>query len=230
MPSVDAATPRGTGNLRELLRALPVFPATLPTFAPEQAPDDPVALFTEWLLDAVRAGVPEPHAMTLATADAAGDPSARVLICKDVDADGWQFASHAGSRKGRELAARPSAALTFYWQPLGRQVRVRGPVTRADAERAAEDFRARSVGARAETLVGRQSRPLGHPDEIEAAVRAQARRLRDEPNLVPPEWTVYTVRALEVEFWQADRDRRHLRLAYRREAPESPWTRQLLWP
>lgn len=108
-------------DLRQLLRGLTVFGGELPTFDPVATPDDPVELFTAWLLGAIRAQVPEPHAMTLATADADGNPSARTLILKDVDAAGWRFAAHDDSTKGRELSARPYAALTFYWQPLARR-------------------------------------------------------------------------------------------------------------
>ncbi|MFE6689353.1 pyridoxal 5'-phosphate synthase [Streptomyces sp. NPDC057743] len=215
-------------DLRQLLRDLTVFGGELPTFDPAATPDDPVELFTTWLLGAIRAQVPEPHAMTVATADADGVPSARTLILKDVDAAGWRFAAHDGSDKGRELAARPYAALTFYWQPLARQVRVRGPVVREGAERSAADFLARSAGARAEALVGRQSRRLASLAERDAAVADAAQRLAGDPGLVPPEWTLHTVRADSVEFWQGARDRNHTRLRYRRA--DGAWTKELLWP
>ncbi|MFK0295948.1 pyridoxal 5'-phosphate synthase [Streptomyces sp. NPDC090442] len=215
-------------DLRQLLRDLPVFGGELPTFDTVATPDDPVELFTAWLLGAIRAQVPEPHAMTVATADADGTPSARTLILKDIDAAGWRFAAHDGSAKGRELTARPYCALAFYWQPLARQVRVRGPVVREDAERSAADFLARSPEARAEALVGRQSRPLASLAERDAAVADAAQRLAREPGLVPPEWTLHTVRAESVEFWQGSTDRNHTRLRYRRT--DGTWTKELLWP
>ncbi|MYT28910.1 MULTISPECIES: pyridoxal 5'-phosphate synthase [unclassified Streptomyces] len=215
-------------DVRQLLRGLPVFGGELPAFDPAATPDAPVELFTDWLLGAIRAQVPEPHAMTLATADADGNPSARTLILKDVDADGWRFAAHDGSAKGRELTARPYAALTFYWQPLARQVRVRGPVVRESAERSAADFLARSAGARAEALLGRQSRPLESLAERDTAVAGAAERLAGDPGLVPPEWTLHTLRAESVEFWQGAADRNHTRLVYRRTG--SAWTKELLWP
>ncbi|MER7988611.1 pyridoxal 5'-phosphate synthase [Streptomyces noursei] len=215
-------------DLRQLLRDLPVFGGELPAFDPVATPDDPVELFTAWLLGAVRARVPEPHAMTLATADADGNPSARTLILKDVDAAGWRFAAHDDSVKGRELTARPYAALTFYWQPLARQVRVRGPVVREDAERSAADFLARSAGARAEALVGRQSQPLASLGERDAAVADAAARLARDPELVPAAWTLHTVRAESVEFWQGAEDRNHTRLAYRRSG--AGWAKELRWP
>lgn len=218
----------GTASLRQTLRGIEVFTGELPEFDPSTAPDTPTELFTEWLLGALSAGVPEPHAMTLATADASGDPTARVLILKDVSPEGWQFASDAHSRKGHDLAARPYAALTFYWAPLARQVRVRGPVVRESPELCAADFLARAAGARAEALLGRQSQPLADLAERDAQVEASIARLESEPDLVAPGWTLYSVRPDSVEFWQGDKDRRHTRLAYVRSP--GGWTRQMLWP
>ncbi|MDN3359408.1 pyridoxal 5'-phosphate synthase [Actinomadura sp. DC4] len=215
--------------MRDLLRGLPVFAADLPEFDAGAVPAEPVSLFTEWLDGAIEAGVPEPHAMTVSTADGEGRPSSRILICKDVDADGhWYFAANGTSRKGRELAANPHAALAFYWAPQGRQIRVRGPVRAAGAERSAADFLARSPGSRAEALTGRQSDVLEDPADLEAAVRAAADRLTADPGLVAPGWTLYAVAAAEVEFWQADRDRRHTRLRYTRDG--AAWARERLWP
>jgi pyridoxamine 5'-phosphate oxidase len=218
----------GSTDLRQVLRGIEVFAGELPGFDPSAAPNTPVELFTEWLLHALRAGVREPHAMTLATADASGDPSARVLILKDVGPGGWQFASDAGSVKGRDLAARPFAALTFYWASLARQVRVRGTVVQEAAELCAADFLARGAGARAEALLVRQSQPLEDLAERDAAVEASLARVVSEPGLVSPGWTLYTVRPESVEFWQGDKQRRHTRLVY--IASADGWFKQLLWP
>lgn len=215
-------------GLRKLLRDIEVFEGELPVFDPRAAPEDPAELFTQWLLHALDAGVREPHAMTLSTAGVDGNPTARTLILKDVTAQGWQFASDSGGVKGRDLAARPYAALTFYWSPLARQVRVRGPVVAESAELSAADFRARGAGARAETLTGRQSSPLSGPAERDAAVRRSLERLEREPDLVPPDWTLHTVRPQSVEFWQGDPQRRHTRLNYRSQP--GGWVRELLWP
>ncbi|MER5969720.1 pyridoxal 5'-phosphate synthase [Streptomyces sp. NPDC002055] len=215
-------------DLRELLRGLEVFTGDPPRFDPGSAPGSPDGLFSQWLLGAVEAAVPAPHAMTLSTAGADGTPSARVLILKNVTANGWQFATDAASAKGRDLAAWPYAALTFHWQPLARQVRVRGPVAAESPERSAADFLARSTAARAESLLGRQSSPLEDPAVRDRAVRESRARLERDPELVAPGWTLYTLRADEVEFWQGDRDRRHTRLVYRRTG--SDWRKELLWP
>jgi pyridoxamine 5'-phosphate oxidase len=217
------------GPVRELLRAIPVFAGSLPGFDPGAAPGDPVPLFVQWLATAVGGQVPEPHAMTLSTVDQHGRPSSRVLICRDVDAAGsWYFASSAASRKGRELRANPSAALTFYWPQQGRQIRLRGTVTPAGADRSAADFLARSPQSRAESLTGRQSDVLADPAEAETALRAARARIAADPDLVAADWTLYALTAGDVEFWQADEQRRHTRLRYKRAG--RAWTRFRLWP
>jgi pyridoxamine 5'-phosphate oxidase len=215
-------------DLREILRGLQVFDGDLPAFDISELPADPHDLFTDWLLAAIAAGVREPHAMTLSTTGGDGGPAARVLIVKNVSAEGWEFASDAGSRKGRELAAHPAAALTFYWSQLARQVRIRGRVEPAGTEASAADFLARSPGARAEALLGLQSTPLTDLAARDGAVRAAAARIDQEPGLVAPGWTLHTLRADSVEFWQGDRDRRHTRVDYVRT--DSGWERGLLWP
>lgn len=125
------------------MRALPDFPELLPDFDPASAPQDPAVLFRQWLDAAISAGVPQPHACSVATADAAGQPSSRMLILKDLDADGWHFATSRSSRKGRELAENPRAAMNFYWAQLGRQVRVSGTVVELSAQASTADWDAR---------------------------------------------------------------------------------------
>ncbi|WP_426998891.1 pyridoxine/pyridoxamine 5'-phosphate oxidase [Pseudarthrobacter sp. N5] len=128
---------------RSQLRALPDFPLELPDFDPDAAPADPVELFRRWLDEALAAGVQQPHACSLATADSNGQPSARMLILKNIDDDGWHFATSRTSRKGRELAVNPRAALNFYWPQQGRQIRVAGRVIELSEEASAADWHAR---------------------------------------------------------------------------------------
>ncbi|MFV0135262.1 pyridoxal 5'-phosphate synthase [Streptomyces sp. HMX87] len=218
-------------DLHELLRSLRVWdPAVteLPSLDPDAAPADPLPLFTEWFAAAVAAGQTEPHTMSLATADADGLPDVRIVMLHGADADGWSFATHSDSRKGGHLAARPYAALAFYWPVLGRQVRVRGPVTAAPAEDGQADLHARSTGALAAALTGSQSRTLGSLDELARASEAAWERADREPDAPVPTWTLYHLRPDEVEFFQGDARRRHVRLTYRRA--EQGWNRSLLWP
>ncbi|CAM5693291.1 Pyridoxine/pyridoxamine 5'-phosphate oxidase [Streptomyces fumanus] len=142
----------------------------------------------------VAAGQREPHTVTLVMADAEGLPDARIVMLHGADADGWSFAGHAGSRKGRQLAARPYAALVFHWPVLGRQVRVRGPVAVAPPEAARADLRARSTGALAAALTGRQSEPLGSPAELARASAAAWDRAAADPDTPAPTWTWYRLR------------------------------------
>ena len=217
------------GRLRNLLRSLRVFPAELPEFDTRAAPDDPVTLFLLWLEDAVKEKVPAPHAMTLATADSAGRPSSRVLICKDVDDSGrWYFAASSASVKGRDLAASPHAALSFYWPQQGRQIRIRGTAVSAGSEASAADFLARPPASRAEALTGRQSEPLDDPADLDDALRRAEAEVTANPGLIAPAWTLYALTASDVEFWQGDHRRRHVRLRYQRA--DRGWSRQLLWP
>ena len=218
-------------DLHELLRSLRVWaPETteLSAFDPASAPAEPLELFTRWFAQAVAAGQAEPHTMSLATADADGTPDVRIVMLHGADADGWAFATHAGSRKGRQLAARPYAALGFYWSAQGRQVRVRGPVTPAPAEEAQADLHARSAGALAAALTGHQSEPLGSTQELARASAAAWERAQREPDAPVPSWTLYRLQPEEVEFFQGDAERRHVRLVYR--CTDGGWAPELLWP
>lgn len=200
----------------------------LPTFDPAAAPAEPLPLFTAWFAEAVAAGQAEPHTMSLATVDEDGLPDIRTVMLHGADDEGWAFASHSTSRKGRQLAARPYAALGFYWPAQGRQIRLRGPVTVASPEEAQADLHARSTGALAAALAGRQSEVLGSVEELARASEAAWDRARREPDAPAPTWTLYRLRPEEAEFFQGDARRRHLRLTYRRT--EEGWLKELLWP
>ncbi|WP_432571852.1 pyridoxine/pyridoxamine 5'-phosphate oxidase [Kineococcus sp. SYSU DK005] len=218
----------GAQPLRDWLRDLPLLAAGAPAFEPAEAPEDPLELLVAWLREAAAAGVPEPHALTLATVDAAGRPDARVLVLKDVAESALWIASEAGSPKGRQLASVPVAALVFYWPQQGRQVRVRGRVRQADEQRAARDFLERPAHGRAESLLERQSRPLD-----EAHLSDEFADVDDlvelEPSVVASTWRLWGVDASRVEFWQSAPDGRHLRLRYSR-AEHGGYDRQLLRP
>jgi pyridoxamine 5'-phosphate oxidase len=212
-----------------MLRGLEVFPAKMPEFDVRSAPGDPVTLFLRWLAEAVRDKVLGAHVMTLATADAAGRVSSRVLICKDVDDDGrWYFASDAESVKGRDLAANPCAAASFYWPQHGRQIRISGAAVPGGSDASAADFLARPPASRAAALIGRQSERLGDPADLDAAFRQSQAAVDADPALIAPGWTLYQLTADTVEFWQADHQRRHVRLMYQRTA--GAWASHLLWP
>ena len=215
-------------GLRLRLRGLRVFEEELPAFDTDQAPTHPVELFSEWLLGAIDAGVREPHTMTLCTVDADGRPNSRVLLLKGLADGRLEFATSRASRKGRELAAVPAAAANFYWPELGRQVRLRGHVRDGGPAEAARDFLARAAESRAESLLGRQSQVLADESDLDVALSEARAQIVADPGLVPEHWALYQLLPDEVEFWQANRERRHVRLRY--ELLDSRWRRVLLWP
>ncbi|MCE7083366.1 pyridoxal 5'-phosphate synthase [Streptomyces sp. ST2-7A] len=218
-------------SLADLLRAAgPPMARDLPDFDPAAAPATPGALLREWLEAALTAAVPDPTAVVLSTVAPDGLPDARVLVLRGVTGDGgeWAFATDAGSPKGRHLAEVPGAALTAYWPTQGRQIRVRGPVVAAPADRSRADFLGRSPASRTAMLIGRQSEPLASAAEWTAEEETLRTRHGDAPREVPAGHTLYLLRATDVEFWQGSADRRHRRLRYTRA--EQEWERIELWP
>jgi len=219
-------------DLPSLLRTLRVWApeaTRLPAFDPDGAPETPLPLFTAWFAEAVAAGEREPHTVSLATAGADGLPDVRIVMLHGADEDhGWSFASHATSRKGRQLAERPYAALAFYWPSLGRQVRVRGRVTSAPETESQADLHARSTGALAAALTGRQSQPLSSLAELTTASTDAWERAVRNPETPAPTWTLYRLAPDAVEFFQGEEQRKHVRLEYRRG--EGGWEKVLLWP
>ncbi|MDQ8704601.1 pyridoxal 5'-phosphate synthase [Streptomyces sp. LHD-70] len=224
---MNEATP-ASAAFPSLLRAQRVWDVELPHFDPEQAPAEPTELFHAWFADACAAGQPEPHTMQLATVDEDGLPDVRTLMLHGAAGGLWHFASHSGSRKGRQLAAHPRAALHFYWPALGRQIRIRGTVTTAPPAEATADLHARSTGALAAALVGHQSEPLGSVAELASASEAAWDHAQRQPEAEVPSWTLYELTANELEFFQGDARRRHVRLRYERDG--EVWSTGLLWP
>ena len=173
--------------------------------------NDPVAVFNEWLEEARAAGVEAPEAMTLATADGDGRPSARMLLLKGADADGFTFFSGYESRKGRELADNPRAALVFYWRPLGRQVRVEGSVRRLSEEESDAYWATRPPRSRAAAAASRQSEPIESRDGLEAEFE---RLLPGDEVPRPARWGGYVLEPDAIELWQHRDDRLHERVRY----------------
>lgn len=212
-----------------LLRTLPAMSGELARFDLDRAPADPHELFLRWLGEAVGAGVREPHAMNLATVDADGMPDVRVLLLREVDERGWQFATDRRSAKGRQLAARPDAALGFYWPEQGRQVRVRGKVFDLGLAASAADFLSRSPVSRIASLSSAQSDVMSDGSDVTLALHEAERLLAEDPDFVPESHAVYSVVPVSVEFWQGEpQTRRHPRLRYRRSAES--WVKEPLWP
>lgn len=192
------------------------------------APDDPLDLFGRWFEEALAADLVDASAMTLATADADGRPSARTVLLKGFGADGFCFYTNYDSRKAHELDANPRAALAFWWDRLERQVRIEGAVKRLPPEIADEYFATRPRGSQLGAHVSPQSRPIGGRKELEDALRDLAERFGDDPVPRPPDWGGYAVAPETIEFWQGRENRLHDRLRYTRDG--DGWKRERLAP
>ena len=186
---------------------------------------DPLAVFHEWFDEARAAGVEAPEAMTVATADADGRPSARMLLLKSADERGFTFFTGYESRKGRELAENPRAALVFYWRPLGRQVRVEGTVRRLPEEESDGYWATRPPRSRAAAAASRQSEPIAGRDELEAEFQ---RLLPGDEVPRPERWGGYVLEPDAIELWQHRDDRLHERVRFTRA--REGWTSELLAP
>ena len=178
---------------------------------------DPIAQFERWLDEAVRGGVPLANAMTLATVDANGAPSARIVLLKGVEQGGFTFYTNYRSRKARELEARGAACLVFMWSQLERQVRIDGVVERVSPAESDAYFATRPLGARLSAWASPQSERVPDRGTLERAMGAARARHGDAPTR-PAHWGGYRVRPESLEFWQGRADRLHDRLLYTREA------------
>lgn len=191
---------------------------------------EPVDMFRRWLAEAVQAGLHEPNAMVVATADAHGSPSARTVLLKGLSADGFVFYTNLGSRKGRDLAHNPRCALLFPWHPLERQVRVEGPVSLLPREAVAAYFASRPRGSQLGAWASHQSQVVGGREELTAAYDEVAARFEGRDVPVPDDWGGYVVRPEVVEFWQGRPGRMHDRLLYRPAPDGNGWVTERLAP
>ena len=190
--------------------------------------DDPFALFDAWYAEAKSSEINDPNAMALATVDAAGQPSVRMVLLKGHGPDGFVFYTNRESRKAGDLAAVPKAALLFHWKSLRRQVRIEGAVTHATDAESDAYFATRSRDSQLGAWASDQSRPLDARQTLEAAVARETERFEGADVPRPERWTGWRVVPYAVEFWRDRPFRLHDRLRFDRDG--DGWTTERLWP
>jgi pyridoxamine 5'-phosphate oxidase len=198
------------------------------TLSDAEARPDPFEQFRVWLHDAHESGVLHPNAMTLSTTDVDGRPDGRIVLLKGFDERGFVFYTHRTSLKGRQLAANPLAALTFFWDVLERQVRVHGTTELTSDAESDEYFRSRPRGSQLGAIVSNQSEVIDTRDRLERALVDLERQIGDAPLERPATWGGYRVRPVEFEFWQGRPNRLHDRIRYR--LADGVWVKERLAP
>ncbi len=189
---------------------------------------DPIVQFRQWLDDAVRAELLDATAMTLATASSDGEPAARVVLLKDVGADGFVFFTNYESAKAAQLEANPRACLVFFWAELERQVRVTGAVVRVGVAESDAYFASRPLDSQIGAWASPQSRVIPNRKVLEQGITHTTARFAEGPVPRPPHWGGYVVAPETIEFWQGRPNRLHDRLRYRRV--DTAWTIERLAP
>ncbi|MEQ9333892.1 pyridoxamine 5'-phosphate oxidase [Thalassobaculum sp.] len=192
--------------------------------------DDPFEQFRRWFAEAEASEPNDANAMTLATADSDGRPSARIVLLKDFDARGFAFFTNTESQKGRQLEVNPFAALCFHWKSVRRQVRIEGAVTSVGDDEADAYYASRPRGSRIGAWASQQSRPLADRPALLAAVSRFEAEYDGKDVPRPPYWSGYRLTPLRVEFWQDGEFRLHDRFLFTRSGEGAPWTVQRLFP
>ncbi len=189
--------------------------------------ENPIRQFERWFHEALQADVPEPNAMSVSTVGADGRPSSRILLLKDMSANGFTWFTNYESRKGRELQANPHAALLFFWIELERQVRIEGRVERVSAAESDAYFQSRPLGSRVGAIASAQSRTIDNRQALEQHFQHTERQCGENPPR-PAHWGGYRLVPDAMEFWQGRSSRLHDRILYTRH--EGGWQRQRLQP
>ncbi len=190
---------------------------------------DPISQFQTWMNDALSAEIEMANGMTLATVDSSGAPHVRIVLLKEVDAQGFVFFTNYESSKAEELAASNKASLLFWWHPLTRQVRIDGTVEKVSAEESDEYFHSRPRESNIAAIASPQSRPVENRKALEAMIGDVRAASEDKELVRPAHWGGYRLKPTLLEFWQGRPDRSHDRIEYRRQG-EGQWSLSRLCP
>ena len=190
--------------------------------------DEPIKIFKEWLEEARATEPINPNAMTLATADAKGRPSARMVLLKDVDCEGFVFYTNLNSRKASELTVNPHAALCFYWRALAKQVRVEGMIELVNADEADAYFASRPKLSQLGAWASKQSQPLEGRMALERRVAKYTARFNIGSVPRPAFWSGFRLRPVQIELWKEEAFRLHDRTLYKRDG--DGWVVDNLYP